>query len=1323
MPIYKDKVKLEKLLPEYAIDIKGNKIAEYLSEDAIALNEERKFAEAAGLLDFANTLVYMVNDSAGKAAYHLNHAQVYQDNEKYEAAIAECDLSIKFAQLSGRKELELSSMMKKAYCMYKISRFAEAKKTLALVEQKSALYRSSISDIDYQNTMKKRFEYEGRIYAEEGNFDQALKYYQSAIEANSLVNSYESKLKNAEFYSYIGSVYNDQGKQDSALKAYIKAFDYYTAVRDDFNFARTLNKIGYTRYLSSQYRNSIEILEQSYVMLSSLQDYNEAGYAKTVIGSAYWQLGKFDSAVISHKEAIALREKGNNKRGQAFSWKQIGELYLLSGLKTEALQAFDASAALYIAGKDLNGVAETYIKAGTVHQNDENYYKAAQYYEKARGVTPKTNVEALYNLGNVWSRIDKVKSAQYFTECKLKSDSTGNTSYQFYATKAMASLAYEASDIAKGDQLYGECLSIAQELNTPEVFGYCNSLRGDRFIRLSEMDSALFYLNKAYTIFDTVSKESAIWQMISIATSVYVSTGEFDKAEKMLLDAAGIAKDINQNIAQGSALQNLSFVYSLTGEVEKGLTANDSALAIFKRSGNVLRLADAYGSRGSVYKVVGEYKKSIKAFKYADSIYLEEKVDGYRKNILNNIAVTYFNQGDYNKTYEYLEMSGDLLSKNLMNEDFILYKANVAECFYYLKRTAEAKKMFLEFYPEASKRNLNRMSSSMALSLGMIYFDENNLEKAADYFEQSRKYAEASKERSKLIDALLYLGKIDVKQSQFEKAEPKFQQAIAITKSYNIASGWEAYYEMGLLFYNQSNFDSCITYFRTAVNLLNRYTENVYGDDKAKKLFNNDPKKSDLYFKLAFAYSKTGKPEEAFAFANLSSLAGLKDLGGGGLVPGFEKEAEELEKKKQKANALRASASKQTGQAKVEILKQLQVAEKDYSNFLMGLVKKDEKFNSYYPQEANPSSFYKYKGELPDDVAVVLFMLNNNNLMTFTLTNEALSINVDSLNREISGIVNAFALLSSKPGKGTGTEAIQLRAEARDEEDVPVNISFVDASDMLYQVLIGSVYDKIKTKKRICIIPNGKLSNLPFQCLGQKTAGGKFKFFIEDHGLFYTNDIGIFAKSRTSVPEKTDMKSFAAFGVLDDKLKHNITEVKEIGRIIGSEKTVFADARATERQAKSSLVEKKYLHFATHGVLNYSEDYTLSYLKFLPDQDTSEGNNGKLTILEIQEMPLKGVNLVTLSACETGVSQQLAQSWNLSPANAFILRGAQSAVASLWKVDDEATSILMNEFYANLNKKMDKVDALRLAQVKLSNNPKYTHPFYWGAFVLYGEWR
>ena len=191
----------------------------------------------------------------------------------------------------------------------------------------------------------------------------------------------------------------------------------------------------------------------------------------------------------------------------------------------------------------------------------------------------------------------------------------------------------------------------------------------------------------------------------------------------------------------------------------------------------------------------------------------------------------------------------------------------------------------------------------------------------------------------------------------------------------------------------------------------------------------------------------------------------------------------------------------------------------------------------------------------------------------------------------------------------------------------------------------------------------------------------------------------------------------------DQTLRYNTKEVKEIGSLVGATSAVYADARATEGLAKTSLTEKRFVHFATHGILNHSQDFSKSYLKFLPDKDTATGNNGRLTIPEIQELTMSNCDLVTLSACETAVNKQVTAGWNISPANAFLLRSVKSVVASLWKVDDEATSLLMNEFYAGLAKKMDKVEALRIAQVKLSQNPKYAHPFYWGAFVLYGEWR
>ncbi|HQW45252.1 MAG TPA: CHAT domain-containing protein, partial [Chitinophagaceae bacterium] len=69
-----------------------------------------------------------------------------------------------------------------------------------------------------------------------------------------------------------------------------------------------------------------------------------------------------------------------------------------------------------------------------------------------------------------------------------------------------------------------------------------------------------------------------------------------------------------------------------------------------------------------------------------------------------------------------------------------------------------------------------------------------------------------------------------------------------------------------------------------------------------------------------------------------------------------------------------------------------------------------------------------------------------------------------------------------------------------------------------------------------------------------------------------------------------------------------------------------------------------------------------------------------------------------------------------------LVKGVKTVVASLWKVHDEATSILMTEFYKNIEH-MSKAEALRQAQISLTHNPKYQHPYYWAPFLLYGSWR
>ena len=147
-----------------------------------------------------------------------------------------------------------------------------------------------------------------------------------------------------------------------------------------------------------------------------------------------------------------------------------------------------------------------------------------------------------------------------------------------------------------------------------------------------------------------------------------------------------------------------------------------------------------------------------------------------------------------------------------------------------------------------------------------------------------------------------------------------------------------------------------------------------------------------------------------------------------------------------------------------------------------------------------------------------------------------------------------------------------------------------------------------------------------------------------------------------------------------------------------------------------------------------------------PDQD-----DGILTADEIASLRLDGIDLVVLSACETGLGEVAGGEGLLGVQRAFQVAGAQTTVASLWEVDDVATRWLMERFYRNYwEKEMSKVDALREAQLYLLNHPeelrdilddpaeirgvqrlqrdeegqpKRLSPQFWAAFVLSGDWR
>jgi CHAT domain-containing protein len=121
--------------------------------------------------------------------------------------------------------------------------------------------------------------------------------------------------------------------------------------------------------------------------------------------------------------------------------------------------------------------------------------------------------------------------------------------------------------------------------------------------------------------------------------------------------------------------------------------------------------------------------------------------------------------------------------------------------------------------------------------------------------------------------------------------------------------------------------------------------------------------------------------------------------------------------------------------------------------------------------------------------------------------------------------------------------------------------------------------------------------------------------------------------------------------------------------------------------------------------------------------DKGKEQNGYIGLGEIYNLNLPA-DLVVLSACETGTGKQVRGEGLIALTRGFMYAGAARLVASLWRVDDEATAELMASFYEQmLVNKLEPAAALRHAQTKLSRQKRWSNPHYWAGFVIQGEWR
>lgn len=306
------------------------------------------------------------------------------------------------------------------------------------------------------------------------------------------------------------------------------------------------------------------------------------------------------------------------------------------------------------------------------------------------------------------------------------------------------------------------------------------------------------------------------------------------------------------------------------------------------------------------------------------------------------------------------------------------------------------------------------------------------------------------------------------------------------------------------------------------------------------------------------------------------------------------------------------------------------------------------------------------------------------------------------------------------------------------------------AAQDLSGILLGPVRDLSKFR-RILISSNTYLQYIPFASLPDPQGNGQR--LIDTHEVIslpsasvaatlrrdrserrpHSNKVAVVADPvyerddpRLSSAEPRQRSADAvASGERGERLRRLIFSQLEAGSVtaLAPQSECFCGRNANPEILRDlQAAPPRILHFATHA-LSDSDSPEKSGLALSSVGPSGEPVDGLLTFPAIYDAKLP-VDLVVLGGCDTAVGKDFFSEGMVTLAGAFLHAGARSVIASLWRVDDEATAQLMKLFYEELFKnRKPPGQALRAAQLRMASVPRWSSPYYWAGFQLQGEWQ
>jgi CHAT domain-containing protein/Flp pilus assembly protein TadD len=972
------------------------------------------------------------------------------------------------------------------------------------------------------------------------------------------------------------------------------------------------------------------------------------------------------TAIEKYRAALEVVQSLHDYNEEGYAQKRIGDTYQTFSQIENALAGYQQAWAAFKKSGDVRSQAAVRNAMAVVYLSLGENGKAREECLKAKSLSASSGsrageAEALNNLGEVYNW---------------------------------------SGDLQQALKFYRQALAIWDELNDRRGRAQTHLYLGYTYSDLGQPREAFTFFNLALGVWEAAADRHQQEVTLTALGRLYSRIGESQQALNVFDKALPMARAVGDPIEEGRILNGMGYTYDQLGELRKAIEYYDSVVLLFRQAGYRKGAAATLYDAGRIYNSLGQHQQALGRFQEALKISQEY---GDRRLVafeIREIGRVYDSTGEKEKARNY-----------------------------YLQALAFWEKGN-DFRPQAETLNW----------LGQVYADKGERELAFSSFKRALNLSRKAEYRFAEAASLYNLARLERSAGNLDAARLRVEESLAIIESMR---------------QRVNDQDLRTTYFASVLSHYELYVDTLMQLDEL------DPSKG--YLRSAFEASERARARSLLETITAAKVS-ARDHAEPALLEEEQQLNQRLDEKAQRQLQLR-SAGKETDPELLALSKEIDDISWRLREVRTQLLSHGNEH--VIARAGQPLSAAEIqKTVLDDDTIILEYMLGEHNSYVWVVTRSEIKGYKLPSRETIEAAVRNFrlSLNAKQPVSGETFEQREARLAKADASLSEVVVE-------LGHVLLGPVVNRLGSK-RLIIVPDGALQYVPFQAL--TTAPGQTATtedavaqvpLVVNHEIIYEPSasalaallagtqhrpgpfsVAVFANPvfESDDPRVVSTRSPRSDAIAEDQAPHVRDVFRDLGIANGpripalpgsrdeAEAIIsvvpwrsgfsalgFEASRATISQ--TDLSKYRIVHFATHGFVDF-EHPELSGLVLSMVNQQGQPQPGFFRMHDIYNLKMP-VDLVVLSACNTGLGKEVKGEGLIGLTRGFMYAGAKGVIASLWKVDDEATAELMKNFYAGMFQKgLTPSAALREAQLEMSQSKRWRSPYYWAAFVLQGQY-